>query len=67
MAQENVQFNAVIPDELAHRVRKEAVEHSATLGDVTAQALIKFLALPKAHRRACLEAHKKILGRKIAA
>lgn len=67
MSNETIQFNAVIPDDLAKRVKKEVVEHNITLGDFTAQAFQKFLALPIAHRRACFLEHKKILGRKIAA
>lgn len=66
MASENVQFNAVIPEMLAKKVRKEAIEHNVTLGDITSQALEKFFTLPIAQRRVILSESKKILGRKIA-
>lgn len=66
MANETIQFNAMIPDDLAKRVKQEAVEHGVTLGEITAQALAKFLCLPVAQRRLILS-RKKILGRKITA
>lgn len=56
----------MIPDDLAKRVKQEAVEHGVTLGEITAQALAKFLCLPVAQRRLILS-RKKILGRKITA
>lgn len=65
MASDNIQFNARISDELAKKVKKEAIEHGVDLGDIASKAFEKFLALPVSQRRFILEKCRKVSGRKI--
>lgn len=60
------QINVGIPEELARRVKMDAVRLEVPLNVYTSRALAKFIERPIEHRRASVAGSRRIAGRRPA-